>query len=390
LTVQGEAELRRGLEQAATASRTALDVARVGVWFFSTDGEELLCACTAQRDGTVAAQDPLRLADLPRYASALQSRRVILAHDARRDPDTSELTVPYLLPNDIHSMLDAPIYRFGEVVGVVCHEHTGSVRDWTGRERDFAASVADVIAVLLEQATRTETERALHAQKERTAKAERTASLVRFGAGIAHDFNNVLAAALVQLQVMQRKYTEPDIETDLRELLASLDAGRQIVKQLLAYCKPDRLEARALVLNRLLEDHRALLTAAAGERHRLTLELPPERVTIQADPTRIDQLLLNLVVNAKEAMTDGAGKILVQLKVDGDWAVLSVSDTGVGIADDVRERIFEPFFTTKGAGTGLGLSTVKSIVDQHGGHLDVTSEPGNGTTFTARFPRIGG
>ena len=330
----------------------------------------------------------LSIVAMPRYAEALMSRRVVMAHDARTAPETSELTAGYLIPNRITSMLDAPIYRFGEVVGVVCHEHVGEPRTWTVRERDFASSVADIVAVLLEQATRMDGEEALRVQRLRAEKLERAASLVRFAAGIAHDFNNVLSALMMQLELLRERVGQ-DLRSDVDELSGFAETGRNIVAQLLAYCKEAPFEPRAVNLAKLLADKRKLLEAIAGNRHRVVLTVSAERMIAHVDPTQIDQLILNLVTNAREAMPDG-GEIGVSLDAMPDWVVLSVRDRGVGIDESVRERIFEPFFTTKGAGTGLGLSIVHSIVQQHGGELEVQSIRDGGTMFVVRLPSIAG
>jgi signal transduction histidine kinase len=388
LTVQGRDDLERGLRQAATASANALNVARVGVWFLSPDGESLISACqhgvTRSRDG---GPEILRLTAMPRYKAAIESRRVVLVADVLTAPETSELVEGYLAPNGITSLLDAPIYRFGEVVGVVCHEHIGPPRTWTARERDFAASVADIVAVLIEQATRMDAEAQLRAQREQAVKLERQASLSRFAAGVAHDFNNVLAALGLRLEMM-RDENDGRMLDDVNELLSFVAAGKGLVAQLLTYCRSGPSQPRTLSVSRVLGERRPLLEATAGHAHRLELQvLAREPLAVHIDPSQFDQVLLNLVTNAREAMPEG-GVIDVTLSATPDWAVLSVKDRGVGIEASARDHIFEPFFTTKGTGTGLGLSTVFSIVQQSGGAIEVESSPGQGSLFVVRLPRV--
>jgi signal transduction histidine kinase len=390
LTVQGRHELERGLVQAASASASAIHVARVGVWFLSPDGTSLLCACQCGPEGRADPSDAvLSLDATPRYREALMSRRVVLVDDALTAPETRELAQRYLLPNSITSMLDAPIYRFGEVVGVVCHEHIGPQRTWTPRERDFAASVADIIAVLLEQATRMDSEAQLLAQREHAAKLERQASLSRFAAGVAHDFNNVLMAMVLQLNLLREETAEP-IRSGIEEVLEFANTGRGIVAQLLTYCKAGPKEPRTVVLSKVLRERRRLLQATLGHSHELKLDISEGDgpIAVHVDPAQLDQVLLNLVTNARDAMP-GGGTVTISLRLGDDSAILTVADEGVGIEEGARDRIFEPFFTTKGAGTGLGLSTVFSVIQQHNGVVDVESEPGRGTRFVVRLPCVG-
>ena len=387
LTVQGQQELQRGFEQAAQASAHALQVARVGVWFLSRDAGSLVCACQWGPDGA-SSRAILPLSTLPRYLDALLSRRVVMAHDARSAPETRELTDSYLIPNQLTSLLDAPIYRLGEVIGVVCHEHVGPPRTWTIRERDFATSVAEIIEILLEQASRAEGERALLQQRERSERLEREALLARFAAGIAHDFNNILTAISLQIEFAQRRASDP-LRSDLAEALQFIDAAQGLVAQLKAHCKEGPFSPRRLHLAHHLQKQQRLLEVAAGKEHAVSFEFGPERAILHADPTQLNQMVLNLVLNARDAMPQG-GLIRVQVDTSDDWVTLAVVDQGVGIDEETRTRIFEPFFSTKETGTGLGLSTVQEIARRHGGQIEVESSPGVGTRFLVRLPRVEG
>jgi signal transduction histidine kinase len=387
LTVQGQQELQRGFEQAAQASAHALQVARVGVWFLSRDAGSLVCACQWGPEGT-SSRATLPLSAMPRYLDALLSRRVVMAHDALSAPETRELASGYLLPNQITSLLDAPIYRLGEVIGVVCHEHVGPPRTWTIRERDFATSVAEILEVLLEQAGRAENERALHQQRERSERLEREALLSRFAAGIAHDFNNILTAVSLQIEFAQRRAGEP-ARADLAEALQFIDAAQGLVAQIKNHCKDGPFAPRRLHLVHHLQKQQRLLEVAAGKDHALSFAFGQERAILHADPTQLNQMVLNLVLNARDAMPQG-GCIRVEVDTTDDWITLAVVDQGVGMDEETRARIFEPFFSTKGTGTGLGLSTAQEIVRRHGGQIEVESSPGAGTRFLVRLPRVEG
>jgi two-component system, cell cycle sensor histidine kinase and response regulator CckA len=382
-------ELTRAIECATTATAYALHVERVGVWFFSPDGSQLHCAsmyeASAQRHSSGAI---LRAASFPRYVKALGSRRVIVAHDARSAVETSELTADYLDMHGITSLLDSPIFRHGEIVGVVCHEHVGPMREWTVRERDFAGSVADMLAVLLEQATRLDVEAALVAQRERLARAEKMDALGRFGAGLAHDFNNVLTSMMLRIDTLDSAY--PRESRHAREVALLKDEaarGSRLVKQLLTFARADSYVPRPLNLEQIMRDSIPMLESLLRGRWSLRARLPAEALVVHADRAQLEQVILNLVLNARDAMPEG-GEVLAELSANADTVTLVVSDRGVGIDARTLQHIFEPFFTTKAHGSGLGLSTVHSIVQQSGGTIEVASLPSHGTAFTVSLPRL--
>ena len=382
-------ELTRAFERATAASAHALNVERVGIWFFNQDGSELSCATmyvtSTQRHISGAV---LRARDYPCYVAALESRRVVVANDARTAPETRELTDTYLIPNNIGSLLDSPIFRHGDIVGVVCHEHVGKPREWTSRDRDFAGSVADLLAVLLEQATRLDLEAALSVQRERLARAEKMDALGRFGAGLAHDFNNVLTSMMLRVECL-KVVREHDavLGKELSELLSEAAHGSRLVRQLLTFAKADVCEPRPCDMGLVLRESESMLNSLLRGSWRLQVSAPREPLVVHADRGQLEQILINLVVNARDAMPQG-GAVDVRLTAEGEHVVLCIADTGVGMDETTRRHIFEPFFTTKRYGTGLGLPTVHSIVQQNGGSIDVQSVPAKGSSFTVRLPRI--
>ncbi len=389
LTAPGREELSRGLLQAAQASARALSVARVGIWFHTTDGTAIVCAAMWDETRNAGSAGQRReLAAYPAYAASLGLRRVVLAHDARTAPETRELTADYLDPNGITAVLDAPIYHEGEVYGVACHEHVGEARVWIDRERDLASSLADVIAVLLGQAARADLEAALRQQQERNARLEQQAALARLCAGVAHDFNNVLCALRLQLDLL-RRHKSPGLEEDIVRAIGSVGSGERLVQQLHGYARARESQPIAVHVNRAITGRRDLWEAAAGAGNELQLDVAEERLVVEIDPVLLERMVLNLVTNAKDATAPG-GRVRMMVRGEPDCVVLAVSDDGVGIEASVRERIFEPYFTTKGAGTGLGLSTVAAIVEKAGGRIEVESEPAQGATITVRLPRIDG
>jgi signal transduction histidine kinase len=382
-------ELARALEQACRATALALAVERAGVWFISSSGTELRCATLFElshdrhSSGVV-----LQTALMPDYLAALEAHRVLQAPGPAEANVSAELRQTYLLPLDIRATLDAPVFRSGEVVGVVRLEHTGSSREWSSRDRHFVGSVADLVAVLLEQATRLDVEAALAAQRERLVRAEKMEALSRMSAGLAHDFNNILTAILLRIEDLRLdRQLDPELGKALGEVTEAGERGARLVQQLLTFAKAKVPTPRAVDLSRTLLDMEPMLRTLTQGKATLRIERPTLPLLVNVDPSQLEQVILNLVINARDASTKNA-EVLVRLSLEPDAACLAVVDHGAGMDAATREQAFEPFFTTKEQGSGLGLSTVYSIVQQAGGSVTIESEEGHGSTFSVRLPRI--
>jgi signal transduction histidine kinase/CheY-like chemotaxis protein len=251
-------------------------------------------------------------------------------------------------------------------------------------------------------------ERTLRAQiaalEERIWKAQRVDSLGGLAAGIAHDLGNLLTSTLSAVQLVETNENLPDeVRDDLAIARESARRGSDFVRQILRFAAREDGRPGLFDFNSLLDDLRLILGRSLGAEVRLVLNQDPSLPKIHCDPVQMEQVLLNLAVNARDAMP-GGGEItisteLLQLASDhpvqggtlrpGDYVVLSVADTGSGIREEVRQRIFEPFFSTKaraGKGTGFGLSTVQRIIQAHRGGVQVESEEGRGTTFRIYLP----
>lgn len=382
-------ELLRGIGRAIQSSAETLDVARVGVWLWADDWQSLRCVSMYERGSSAAAGTVLDARTFPAYAAALRGRRVIVADDACANPETCELAESYLRPLGITSMLDAALYREGEIIGVVCHEHVGPGRVWTQRECDFAASVADIVAVLFEQASRLLSEAALAEQRARAAETQKLEALARMGAGLAHDFNNVLAAMLMATEAAKRRCAADPVTTSLLDdALAKGALGAKLVRQIMTYARKGGFEPIELDLVSLVRGHAQMLDSFVHGRCKVALSLPDHELFVHADRTQIEQLLINLALNARDA---GARSLTIKVRAVEDDVVLEVADDGEGMDESTLARAFEPFFSTKsvGAGSGLGLPLVQSIVAQHDGRLTVKSAKGAGTTFVIALPRTG-
>jgi len=238
----------------------------------------------------------------------------------------------------------------------------------------------------------------LKSTQDQMIQQERMAAVGQLAAGIAHDFNNIMASIILYSDMLLR--TSKPNSKDTEKLAAIRQQGRHaadLTQQILDFSRKAVLRQENIDLLPLLEELKGLLRRTLPENIRINLSWVAEEMRVNADPNRIKQAIMNLAANARDAMPTG-GDLDIDLdriqveptdELDGgDWIRLSVSDTGCGIPDEALPHIFEPFFTTKQPehGTGLGLSQVYGIVKQHGGHIDVSTKVGEGTTFVIMFP----
>jgi signal transduction histidine kinase len=235
----------------------------------------------------------------------------------------------------------------------------------------------------------------------RLLQAQKLEAVGRLAGGIAHDFNNMLAVILMRTSMLQSRFPPSDpIRQDLDEIRTACERGAGLSKQLLAFSRRQPVERRPIDLGQLVRELQRSLVPLVGEDIEITTSITDD-TRIEGDPSQLEQVVMNLVVNARDAMPTGGtlhiAVEVVQLEATtvtsgalpaGSYARLTVSDTGIGMDADTMARIFDPFFTTKPVerGTGLGLSTVYGIASQSGGGIAVASEPGRGTTFTVYFP----
>ncbi|GAB4369840.1 MAG: hypothetical protein Kow0062_04080 [Acidobacteriota bacterium] len=323
------------------------------------------------------------------------SRQAMLALDLR------EL---YIRPED-RERLVALLERDGFVVDFEAELRTRSGRRLIVQDSCTAARDAEGRMVTYRGFLRDVTEqRSLEQQLRHSQKME---ALGRIAGGVAHDFNNLLMGIEGFASVVATELGEADPRrADVEEIRKLARLGGQLTRKLLAFSRQQVLSVETVRLNRLVEEIEGFLSRVLGEQieqvHLLEQDLWPVRV----DPSQLEQVLINLAVNARDAMPDGGTLTMRTENVvledprraealglrPGPWVRLSVSDTGVGMTREVQERIFEPFFTTKdvGRGSGLGLAIVYGIVSQSGGAIHVTSAPGEGSTFEIYLPRAEG
>ncbi len=246
-------------------------------------------------------------------------------------------------------------------------------------------------------------EEALRESEERLQQQERLAAIGQLAGGIAHDFNNLLTSIILDADILlHRPHLPTDVASGLQSILGESRRAAELVQQILDFSRRSMMHARPIELATCVEDALHVLQRTLPETIHLRVETEGARLTVNADPGRIQQALINLAANARDAMP-GGGDLrigLSRMKLEpgddppvaemppGEWVCLSVSDTGAGISPDVMSHLFEPFFTTKsvGEGTGLGLAQVYGIVKQHKGYIGVETEEGQGTTFSIYLP----
>lgn len=241
------------------------------------------------------------------------------------------------------------------------------------------------------------------ALEEQLRHAQKMEAVGRLAGGVAHDFNNLLTVIKGYSELILCQLVEADpIRSQLDEIRKAADRAATLTRQLLAFSRRQVLAPKVLDLNSVVVNMEKLLRRLLGEDVRLSCSLAHEVGHVKADPGQIEQVIMNLAVNARDAMPNGGSVVIetANLDVSEDWirehaivkagpyVVLTVADDGMGMTEDVRSRVFEPFFTTKERGTGLGLSTVYGIVKQSGGYIWVESAAGEGSTFKVYLPRV--
>ena len=520
--LDGFSVMPRALSRIIEVASTTLCVRRVSIWRYNSDRTAI--DCVDLFDALTAGHAPggtLRAADYPHYFQALTESDVVAVDDAVTDPRTSEFAHAYLRPLNIVSMMDVPIHRSGAVVGVVCHEHTGTPRNWTVDEKAFAIGISNLIALAFERSDRARAESAIRLQGAALNAAahpivvtDRDANIVytneafttltgytkeeaigrnsidllnsarhdprffnemwetlkagrvwrgeisnrrkdgsvfladqtvtpvrdahgsithyvaikvdlthqrnlegqflqaqkmevvgRLAGGIAHDFNNLLTVinGTAELALTDLPKSHP-LRSDFERIQESGKRAAGLTRQLLTFSRKQIVSRGPLEIEPVLTGFKSMLQRLIGEDISLAVRADVGRSTVLADQGQIEQVILNLAVNARDAMPSG-GRLAIEaanVELDGRFAEthpkarpgsyvrITVTDTGEGMSEDVLSQIFEPFFTTKesGKGTGLGLATVYAIVEQSGGTIWVSSTLGIGTMFTIYLPRV--
>jgi PAS domain S-box-containing protein len=300
-----------------------------------------------------------------------------------------------------HGHYIVPILFGGRTLGVIAiYLKEGHIRD--REEEEFLLTVADTLAGIIVRRQAEDEKEKLHAQLLQAQKMEAVGQLA---GGVAHDFNNILTAMIGYGHLLKMKLKEEDpLRMYADHILSLSDKAANLTQSLLAFSRKQIINPRPVDINEIIKRIDHLLTRIIGEDIQLQTILSENDLVAMADPGQIEQVLMNLAANARDAMPEG-GFLTISTETfvidhefirehgfgkEGPHALLSVADTGAGMDRETREKIFEPFFTTKelGKGTGLGLAMVYGIIKQHEGYINVYSEPGRGATFRIYLPLI--
>jgi len=282
------------------------------------------------------------------------------------------------------------LWRRADGASLWVYESAVAVRDAAGQILYYEGAVQDI-------SERKEAQR-------RLVQAEKMSAIGQLAGGIAHDFHNLLTVIHLSIRLLEKQLHPQDpLWTHVQRIQDAGQRATALTRQLLSFSRKEVVELRLLNLNEVIGDLSKMLQRIIGEDIELVMDLAEDLWPVHADPSQVDQVLMNVVVNARDAMPGGGRLIIETANVvldegharrhldarPGAHVQLTLADTGVGMDETVKARIFEPFFTTKerGKGTGLGLATVYGIVTQSEGHIVVDSEPGHGTTFRIYWPR---
>lgn len=420
-----------------TAATHGLQISRAGIWLLTEDKQAICGKMLIDGDDCKLDTDLcLARRDFPRYFNSLDTERAVVAHDAQLDENTNEFRDSYLIPFGITSMLDAPIRHRGEMLGIICCEHQGEVREWSNEEIAFASALADTYGRAISAAQRNDYEqqlkeineqleqkindrtnvlqdalRNLNHTQAKLIESEKLASLGRLVSGLAHEINTPLGIAVTssshcesELKRVQQLYKDEALnEEEFAQFLAGLEDGLGLINSNIN-------RAATLVQNFKLSG--SIHTANEEEQFELrscidlTLKslqpllktnhidcalLPGPSITLNSYPGAIAQIITNLITNSiHHAFHHTAEKqIRLQLVQTPEQITIHYRDNGCGIADDIRPKIFEPFFTTarRTGGSGLGLSIVYNLVTQKlGGDVVIDADQSQGAGFSIGLP----
>lgn len=385
-------------------SAEVLDISFSSLWLLNEDSSALNCVASSS-DEPIPESQFLLVDEIPGYMAALASNRIVDVPDTRNDPRTMHLLEKYLIPNEVGALLDVSIRVGGKLVGVLCNEYHGGPRYWRPDELQFAAGMSDQAsqALVLQERRRAEEERRMY--EARMQQSQKLESLGILAGGLAHDFNNLLTAIMGNVDLALMDIAEENPATiSLKEIKGLSNRAADLCRSMLAYAGKGTFVIRPLNLNEEVRQMGQMTASSITRNIHITYELDNNLPAIDADKGQIHQVIMNLLLNAYEAIGSENGTIVVRTErmecapdyfkdgyvtdilEEGTYAALEVTDTGAGMDRDTQEKIFNPFFSTKFVGRGMGLSGVLGIVRGHKGSIRVYSEPEHGSVFTVLFP----
>jgi signal transduction histidine kinase len=383
-------DLSRAFALVTETVATSLNTTRCGIWRIEGGGgrlvsQDIFVRATGEHD----SGHTIEASAYPTFFTSVATANVFASSDMFADPTDAGFADGFMKPYGLRALMFAQLHAHGLRVGALaCSDENR--REWTRDEQSFLVAVANLVSALLAHVERQRLE-------EQLRQSQKMEAIGLLAGGVAHDFNNILTVILGRAALLGE---DDRLPADLREAVADIEQtgerAARLTRQLLAFSRRQAMDARDIDLNEVVASVGRMLRRVLGEDVSAQFVYFPTPVMVHADPGMLDQVLLNLAVNARDAMPNGGHLTIETALVDGtgDFVVpgrcacVSVSDTGCGISTEDMQRIFDPFFTTKemGKGSGLGLATSYGIVQQHGGSIKVESERGRGTTFTILLP----
>jgi signal transduction histidine kinase len=316
--------------------------------------------------------------------------------------DVAEIVLGPFLPESVDAtrVLALPLFLRERAVGAICLERSASSPAFTTEERDLLVVLSYQVPISIELARLLAEREQLQGSLQQAQKMEAVGQLA---SSVAHDFANMLTAVRGSVAIIDKRVgLAPDVAAELEVISGATDRAGRLMRQLLGFSQHQAVVRVPSSINDLILDLEPMLERLGGDDVRLVMTLDPDTHTVSLERASFDQVLVNLVLNARDAMAAG-GTLTIETRnvvldeaarrrgapTTGEHIVVEVADTGHGIPPESLARIFDPFFTTKppGGGTGIGLTTAYAFVKSSGGHIDVASEVGRGTTFRLYFPK---
>ncbi|HJQ20040.1 MAG TPA: response regulator [Gemmatimonadaceae bacterium] len=370
-----------------------LDVPMAAVLERRADGQSLYPRSTFGFGAEVGPATNVALSEATLAGCTILGGEPLIVPDLTIDPRYQESFVlrAYRVRSAISVVIPGAVHPCGALQAFAT-----DVREFTQDDVYFLTAIAHVIGTTVER----------HRAERAFRQSQRLEAVGRLASGVAHDFNNMLSAMTGYTEIVLQDLKPDDPHRDdLKEVLSAASRAAGLTRQLLAFSRQQVMQPRLMSMNDVVTGMEKMVQRLIGQEIQLSIQLDPNVDWVKADPGQLEQVLLNLCVNARDAMPNG-GRLTIETantRLDasrmqdhtiasaepGDYVMLAVTDTGTGMDADTRARIFEPFFTTKGPekGTGLGLATVYGIVKQSAGEIFVYSEVGHGSSFKVFLPR---